>query len=335
MLPYFPFAQTPFALAMGVQALAPERLIEIDPAEVLGEIRLKRRLLTEDHTTYCVAPTETGALQWDVVAVILPALAARYPQWFRLRRDGPAWLWENRLLHETMPFTLGDAATLPHMPLEWIGRQVQEDLLVLAPVPEAGFPLVAGVLCFPNMWDLAQKLGQSLLTIHTPVPQFADQVGRSTTLLLERMKVGRPVWRLNWSILPLDRLNLVPRYAPENAAAARAMTLINVGEQCFVRIERQTLTRLPTTGGILFTVHTYQTPLVTLARHSPLLQQLAAYLPTVPPTMLRYKGIDRFYDVLMDYLHQQIAQHARHPQAADSEKPPETALTLNVFVTVG
>jgi len=34
-------------------------------------------------------------------------------------------------LGETTTFTPGDAATLPLAPLDWVGRQVQEDLLVL------------------------------------------------------------------------------------------------------------------------------------------------------------------------------------------------------------
>ncbi len=305
MFAYFPFDTPTFAMTMGVRPLAPSKVIEIDPAEVQGEVRLKRDLLATDPTTYRMLPPATLAMQWDTLDFVLPALAMGYPQWFRLHRSGDRWRWHNHLTHEVHHFLFGDADTLPQAPLEWLGRQVQEDLVLLAPEPQRGFPLVAGVVCFPNMWGLTEKFGQPLAHIHQPVPGFAEHIGHSTQLLFERMKPQRPVWRLNWSILPLDRLNLAPQFFAENAQAAQRLTPTTIGERGMLRVERQTLTRLPATGAILFTIHTYQASLATVARDPVRRHQLAHYLSTVPMDILRYKGIDRFVKMLIDYVHDQ------------------------------
>ncbi|MBA3825835.1 MAG: DUF3445 domain-containing protein [Ktedonobacterales bacterium] len=308
MLPYFPFDQSGFTMAMGVQPLALRHLIEVDAVEARGELHLKRALLDTDAPTYAALPPSTMALQWDALSVVLPAMATRYPHWFTLRRSGDEWHWHNALLDEATRFAFGVDATLPHAPLEWLGRQVQEDLVLLAPDAAAGFPLVGGVLCFPNMWSLGEKLGQPLMQIHQTVPGFAEHVGRSSALLFARMKQWHPVWRLNWSILPLPRLNLVPQFFGENTQAASELTLATIGARCHLRIERQTLTRLPMTGAILFGIHTYQMPLEELTAHPTQLRQFAAYLPTIPADMLHYKGIDRFSDLLREYLRLQLAR---------------------------
>jgi hypothetical protein len=63
------------------------------------------------------------------------------------------------------------------------------------------------------------------------------------------------------------------------------------------------------TSAVLFTVRTYQMPIARLADQPARLRQFAAYLPTVPAALLRYKGIDRYYDLLREYLQLQLAEH--------------------------
>jgi hypothetical protein len=327
----FPFTADTYALTLNVQALDPQRIIVVDPAEVLAELRLKQTLLLSERDTYAQTPPATEAMQWDALAVVLPAMAARYPQWFRLQRDGDRWQWHHGILHHDITFRFGDATTLPLPPLEWLGYQVQEDLLIMANDPEQGFPLVAGVLCFPNAWSLEEKMGRSLLEIHAPVPGFAEALGEKTVRLMEQLKPGRPTWRLNWSIKPVPRLNLLPRFADETAQAAAALTPDMVGDRCMLRVERQTLTRLPT-GAILFTIHTFQTPLARVAGNADHWQRLRGVLHSVPADMLSYKGIEHFKTALFEYLdkekyHSPYTNFLYMPDAV-----PYTHVTMYVFL---
>jgi dimethylamine monooxygenase subunit A len=306
VLPYFPIRQDQDKLSMGTQALDPKLIIEVDQAHYQEEMALKARLLAEDHDYYVRAPAGTLPLQWEVLELILPLLARRYPEYFTLTIVGQRWHWQNRLLGQENAFIFGEAETLPGSPLEWLGCQVQEDLLIMQDDVANGMPLVAGHLCFPNDWCLEDKLGQSFLRIHEPVPLFAEQLGRSATLLLERLKVGRPVWRTNWSFKGSSRLNLAPRFAEEQRQSRQQITAATIGERCFLRIERQTLARLPKTRGVLFTVHTYQAPVKEEVYDREHVQWMVRALQTTPAAMMRYKDIASFYELLLDYLQQQL-----------------------------
>ena len=177
-----------------------------------------------------------------------------------------------------------------------VGRQAAEDLILMSEVP--GWPLVAGQLCFPNDWCLADKLGGSLFEIHGPVPGFAEQVGQATLKLFDKLKPERPVWRLNWSVKVTGRLDLPPLVNAGFEASKREITAANAGDRCFFRIERQTLSRLP--GGILFTVRTFVEPLAALSAEER--QWLAITLRTMPSEMLAYKGMAPFAGPLGEYL---------------------------------
>lgn len=183
------------------------------------------------------------------------------------------------------------------------GNSVQEDLLILDPhLP--GLPLIAGHLCFANAWCLDEKIGQPFLAIHGPVPAFGSTIGPSSQLLLERLKSGRPVQRLNWAVKSTGQLDLTSRWNDYVAAASARVNPENAGELCWMRAERQTLSRLEPSGCVLFTVHTYTQPVVTLTAAQRC--NLHGVLRTCPEDMLRYKGIWPFLTPLLEWL-------ARHP----------------------
>ncbi|GCE11116.1 heme-dependent oxidative N-demethylase family protein [Tengunoibacter tsumagoiensis] len=305
MLPYFPFQHKSYQMTMGVQALDPRLLIEIDEEQYQSELALKNLLLTEEPAHYFYEQPEMEESQWEVVEILLPILAERYPQHFQLERAGTDWHWRNHLQQQEWSFCLGAGRDLELAPLDWLGRQVQEDLLLVSGIVENGLPLLGGQLCFPNGWSLAEKVGQPFLTIHETVPLFAEKLGRSSQLLLERLKPERPVWRLNWALKSLPRLNLLPQFYYELPASYEGLTSENAGERIFFRVERQVLVRLPRTGQILFLIHTYQTKVQELIANPERMHLLRGVLQTLPAEVITYKGIDPFYDQILKYLDMQ------------------------------
>ncbi|BCL79288.1 DUF3445 domain-containing protein [Ktedonobacteria bacterium brp13] len=301
MLPYFPFKDDTFKMTLGIQALRGS-LIEIEEASYLGKIKLKDELLNDAYEHYFQAMPETESLQWEAIEMLLPHMAHHYPHYFTLTINGTDWTWRNALLGQETRFVLGEQQSLPLPPLDWLGRQVQEDLLLLKSTKTEGMPLVAGQLCFPNAWCLADTLSHSFLDIHHAVPQFEEHLGQSSMLLLERLKAGRPVWRVNWAIKSLSRLNLTPRFFHEVERSYQKLTKENIGAHCFLRIERQALSCLPKTHGILFTIHTYQDAIEHVIQSSEDAHCLANVIRTTPKEMLAYKGITPFGDMLLHYL---------------------------------
>jgi hypothetical protein len=302
VLPYFPFADDTFKMVMGVKALNDNSLIEVDSEAYREELALKNTLLSDDYDEYFRAPPETERSQWEVVELLLKNMASHYPQYFELEIDGEQWRWRNRLLDDEVRFVFGRSDSLPLPPLDWVGRQVQEDLLILSGNAADGMPLIAGHLCFPNAWCLNDKMGKSFLDIHHEVPLFAEYLGRSSNLLLERLKPGRPVWRVNWSIKATSRLNHLPRFSYEERLTHQHFTVENIGERSFLRLERQVLSRLPETDAILFTIHTYQAPIVSVAERADYAGRIARVVRTMPEELLRYKGMKPFVDILLAYL---------------------------------
>lgn len=290
-------------MAIGARPLGNQRLIEIDPDHYHSEIALKQQILASDLPYYSQALPDSQPAQWEALELILSSLAHTYPDQFSLVQASQLWHWHNHLTNTQLSFRPGVSADLPYAPLDWAGRQVQEDLLLLD-AGAAGFPLIAGQLCFANRWCLDDKISQPFIAIHAPVPGFAEQIGRSSSLLLERLKAERPVWRLNWSILATGELNRATRFGHELDGDREGVTVHNAGQRCFFRTERQTLARLPQTNAILFTVHTYIAPIANLSADPAWRTKLLGVLKTTPPAMIAYKGMAIFIEPLIEYLEQ-------------------------------
>ncbi len=305
MLPYFPFGQQ-FNDKMGTTPLPDtDPLIEID-AHYRAEVSLKKQLLTDRPDYYFQALPGHEIAQWEVLDVVLHDLARHNPDYFSLRQNGDDWYWTNHILNQKTTFVFGDAATLPVAPLDWVGRQVQEDLVLLAGDDSV---LVAGQLCFANDWCLTEKMGLPFWQIHAPIVPIVEPMILAAQKFMARLTVGRPVWRMNWSVKVSNDLDMTSRHTPANrqrlANLLPGLTPDTIGHQVYLRVERQTLTRLPRSGAILFGIHTYQNLLADeIAARPGAADKLARVFATTPPAMLDYKSMTGFMPALMTYLSQ-------------------------------
>jgi len=208
---------------------------------------------------------------------MLDHLPARFPE--RYRREPGAIA--NLATGER--FVLDDFANCP---LELAGRLVQEDLCLMGKAAD-GYRLIAAVLCFPAHWRLADKLGRPLGAIHGPVPGFAARLAAPVDRFFATIRVDRPVWRANWSIVDTPELFL----PPEHRGAARSISAERAGEQLWLRVERQTLSRLRDSGDVVFTIHTHVDQLAAALATPGAARALAAQIRAMPDALAAYKGI--------------------------------------------
>jgi hypothetical protein len=145
MIPYLPFLDAPEVLNMGLKALDPRDLIEVD-GHLTAQLAERRRLLGERRDDVIAALPGSEAGQQEVLELLLDHLPARFPQIYR-RSPGTI---ENLATGERFPIPEFEK-------IELAGRLVQEDLCLMS-AGENGYRLVAGVLCFPSHWRLADKL---------------------------------------------------------------------------------------------------------------------------------------------------------------------------------
>lgn len=135
-------------------------------------------------------------------------------------------------------------------PLIAAGRLVQEDLVILdKPADAAEHAIVGAILCFPSNWTLAEKFGKGLVRVHLPVDRYDEGVARRVQRLFDAIRPEAPIMRANL-LLYSDPALFNPRHefarhTPDPGAAE------------FVRVERQTILRLPETRAVVFSIHTY------------------------------------------------------------------------------
>jgi len=301
--PFHPFAIPSLpVLRVGAYPLHGAPVFHVDPNHYHAELALKRALLAADHSYYVQAYPESLPAQWELLVWGVEELARSYPQWFYVEQRDTELHWENRLRGETAIIRVGEELGL--WPIDWLGRQVQEDLLLIAVDEAAGHPLIAGQLCFPNRWCLADKMGLPMAMIHGPVPGFNAHLAASTNQLIARLQPQRPVWRRNWSLVVLPDLDLSPRLGALDRQKA-AITAENAGEKVFYRVERQTLVRMVRHPVVLFTVRTYVAALAELTTDPQWAAALARMLRQLDPLMLDYKGVTPYLHPLLAYLDRQ------------------------------
>ncbi len=295
MASYRPFLDGPWRLAMGLKALDLRDWIEIDTS--FAAQLAKRRALIEERRddAVCLALPESRVGQAEVLTLLLDHLPARFPE---IYRRSPTAI-ENLATGERFELEL---EAWREAPLELSGRLIQEDLCLMRR-GETGYRLIAGVLCFPSHWRLADKLGRPLDLIHGPVPGFGEQLAATVDRFFANLKVERPVWRANWSLVDTPALFLPPehRQQPKRIEAERA------GEQVWLRVERQTLRRLPHTLDVLFTIRTYIEPLADVIDTPASARALAARLTELPDAMAAYKGITPIRAPLLAWLQHQAS----------------------------
>lgn len=288
---YAPFRAGPFRLSMGLTPLNLRDWIEPD-ARMATELYEKERLLHERHREVFVTLPEAAEGAAEVLELLSAYLPVRFPTLYRRvgeRLDncvtGHTWNLADHTLH----------------PLDLAGRLVQEDLCLMRQDTDTeSYRLVGASVCFPTRWHLAQKIGQSVGAIHAPVPDYEEQLASTMDRFLCRLKTDRPVWRLNWSLLDDPTL-----FQPTGHGRHRLNTHItrhNAGETVWLRMERQTLRRLPGTGDILFTIRVHVRPLHTLAARPERAAALAAAIRALPPAIQQYKSLLPFRGAVLAWL---------------------------------
>ena len=284
------FSHTPYdgsssPFTIGLTPLDMAEWIETDEA-LWAYLCEKDRLHAANPEIVFVEEEETRAAQAKVLKELVSWLLENRPEIYsaegeeisvagsgrRIRLDGPA------------------------PPLLTAAGLVQEDL-VLMRKGETGWRLAAASLSFPSSWSLREKFGRAMHEIHAPVPGFG--AGTRNAGLIERMfdnlKPWHPVKRFNWSIYTDSVL-----YHPASSGERDVRP-----EHAFLRVERQTLRKMPGSGDILFTIRIHLDPLLalqSLPNAGQLARSLASQLMALDAAQLAYKGLAANRDALVERL---------------------------------
>ena len=282
---------------IGLKPLDPDKWIEIDEylKPYLAE---KRRLYADIPEKVFVEEAGTRDAQREVLELLGPHLLVKFPDLYQQTDAGL----------EVIGATGDTAGDLGEAPLVAASLLVQEDLILMRR-SDSGWRLAAGSLCFPSSWSLTEKFGRPLQQIHAPVPGFGP--GTRSAELINRMfdgLQGQAVERYNWSIQADDALYHPLSNVERIDRATNRPTRFpdgDVNAHAFIRVERQTLRKLPVSRDILFTIRIHLDPLKVLARHpdrAALAASFAAQLYALDQAQLDYKGLTADRDRLAESL---------------------------------
>jgi Haem-dependent oxidative N-demethylase, alpha subunit-like len=85
-------------------------------------------------------------------------------------------------------------------------------------------------------------------------------------------------------------------------ATNAAITPDNAGDALYLRVERQTLTRLPRTSAIVFGIRVHNYPLGSAITRPAAAARLAAAVRALPEETVRYKSLKAFGPALLAWL---------------------------------
>jgi hypothetical protein len=275
-----PYDGTSKPFTIGLKPLDCNEWTDVD--DHLIEYLDEKQSLYKNLTDQVLAAEEgTEEAQQEVLDLLLDYLPRRFPNHYK-RAGHEMWVGDHFVFaHDNSKLS----------PLARAGQLIQEDL-VLMRKSDAGWRLVAASLCFPSAWNLQEKFGKPMHSVHEQVPGFGQ--GTRNAGLIERMFDNlwpeRPVMRWNWSLFGRTQL-----YHPlSESSEKKRFGEGSIAEGVTLRVERQTLRKLPKSGDILFTIRTYLDPLELLETHADgaaLANAIREQISAFTPEELAYKGL--------------------------------------------
>ena len=266
--------------AMGTRAMVADAWLGRD-AEFTEQIERKRELLDDAHDVVAAALPGSEDASAEAAALVAEAAGANLDP-------------ERPPLQAAALLAPEDLCVLEHRGGRWV--------------------LTAGVVAFPSMWRLPDKLGLLVSAVHDPVPYYGEELADRVDRFLDRLRPEGSAWRRNWFVHDSPELHLpgppAPPCAPDDGP--------HVPGGLWLRSERQTLRRLPETGAILFTIRTQQVPFGVLAERPDTASAMAAAIRAWPPDLADYRGAGRWRDRAVAWL-QSIASTSPATTPARSE----------------
>ncbi|KAI2014332.1 hypothetical protein LOZ39_002314 [Ophidiomyces ophidiicola] len=324
-----------YHLTMALENLEPSELIPMDNT-YKDRIELRRQLVKDQYGVVLGVNKSKGGEEEPRVRAAVAELYAfvmgtylptRYPTMFRLLEAdlamGKTIFVQNQVTREMLPTTLNPGRPTISA-LETLAKNVDEEMLLLLPRvknPEKKsqdittsstnevdkYILEAYSTCFPSGFDTRTKLGRQLNEIHQPVPGYKEKLEKSMDRFFHKLEVGKFVKRVNWTMT--TGAELFSAFGDVHAVNGEDMKQMNLEEldidKTYLRCERQTLYRLPTSGALIFSFHTYRYPIREIKAEGSgeeLALAIDGFKEGSTPLMARYKRVTAWGEAVKEYL---------------------------------
>ena len=278
----------PFTI--GLKPLDITDWIEID-RHLPAYLDEKQRLLGTVRDKILASEPGTEGSQREILDALVAHLLSIFPNTYRL----------NDRTMEIIPAKRTVNLDHPTLPVLHIAASLIQEDLVLMRGGANGWRLAAASLCFPSAWNLHEKFGKPIHEIHKPVPGFGEGTRNAELIarMFDKLQPNQPVIRWNWSLYGDANL-----YHPVSDHGMKRR-FGEKGDQIVLRLERQTLRKMPVSGDLLFTIRIHNDPLEILESHpdgGKLASAIAAQVAAFSASEVAYKGIEDEREALLTRL---------------------------------
>ncbi|KAI0004442.1 hypothetical protein F4779DRAFT_599858 [Xylariaceae sp. FL0662B] len=187
----------------------------------------------------------------ELMEMVLQFICARYPQYFVLSEDKSRL--ENKIL--------GTVSVIKEKhPLLILLDNVPEDFGIMLRDSETGYYyLRAGMICSSLGWNVGTKIGLKLHEIHEPIPDYKEKMQFSMDRYFSKMPASKPIQRGSWG-LEVDQPLYMPPGDPHEAYRESQDPNL-ASSRMHLRVDWQTLRRLPLSGAVVFNFKALFTPI--------------------------------------------------------------------------
>lgn len=271
--------------------MEPDWWLELDK-DYIETIRLREELYAKHGSSVVQALPGSELATKELMEMVLQFLCARYPHYCSL--DESTLTFHNKILN-----TQTDVKTTP--PLLVLLHNVPEDFAIMLRSPTTGlYSFRAGVIMSSLGWSLGSKIGLQLHEIHHPVPDYKEKMQFSMNRYFSKKPTDKAIQRGSWG-LEVDKPLFMPPDDPHEKLRDAQDPQHGI-DRMHLRVDWQTLRRLPLSGAVVFNFKGLFTP-VTELRNEPYIPSLMLkVLKEGKKSIMEYKGTWHTEHVVVPYL---------------------------------
>jgi len=285
---YTPYLDGQGGVKIGLSPISESKWLEIDN-KFEEEIRLKKKLLKTNRNDVLQITQGSEDKQNEILESIVSYLQKFHSDIFKVTKDS-VYIESTNDLYKLNQFK---------NPIELASLLVQEDLVMMSP-KEDKFYLEAASLSAPSHWSLTEKFSKSLMDLHHGVPGYKEDIGQRVDEIFNRLPTERILERFNWSIYDDPKL-FQPVHSKPFVEFKESKP-----SKLFLRVERQTIRKLPVYGTVLFTIRVYVDPIESILNDEHTLTSLKMAVENLSGPMKKYKSIDQLEKTLLLWLKDKI-----------------------------
>ncbi|KAK6455013.1 uncharacterized protein RJT20DRAFT_142062 [Scheffersomyces xylosifermentans] len=316
----YPFKNGAYKLTMGIKNLDPQDWLLIEPT-YLSRIENKKKIITSSHPDH-PSSKDTRSSTLFVTEEAIPAIKEfynivtnymcdKYPMYFV--KDGD--VIHNKITGNSIPSSTSNPSISASEYLEYLVETIEEDFIILLKDPTredekdgTEYFFKAGVFAFAAGFDPADRFNKPLSFVHHPIPGYEEKLKLSMNRFFNRISPGQFVTRSNFSVQTHAKLYVDDSNKGHNLPKDTVQVPMNIKDldfekQVHYRSERQTLTKLPESKAVVFTIRTYLLPMSEVKKEGKeVTDRLIGAIKGLPEDISYYKRAGEWGPPVIEYL---------------------------------